>query len=353
MYNLSMLDGLNSLLQTSQWSDGNTWTQIGEKLATNYLSSYIPTALGQVSRTIDPVRRKSYVESGAPMSTFLYALEHAQNKTPFSVSSIPYRNVWGDEDRSPEWLAAIENFISPGYINKITPGKVEKELARLYDETGDAKVIPQAASKSPYIGGQQVKLNAEQYDQYTRVRGTTAKKLLEELMDRPEWALLDGEAKIDIIGQAWTYSNAVAAKDLFPNSKMTAWIQSAQKAGNAAEAIIQRHEEQAKKDYVKGYKESLFNAVDQHDVESFQTSMYALIEADKKEKEEQGKKQNPAYVHNLLVNQFKPLYIAALNDGDIEAAETIRDNLLSMPMTGIDAKTILGWQYEAEKQKAK
>ena len=172
-------------------------------------------------------------------------------------------------------------------------------------------------------------------------------------MDRPEWALLDGEAKIDIIGQAWTYSNAVAAKDLFPNSKMTAWIQSAQKEGNAAEAIIQRHEEQAKKDYVKGHKESLFNAVDQHDAESFQTSMYALADADKQDKAAQGKKSDPAYVTNLLVDQYKPLYIAAINAGDTETAETIRDNLLSMPMTGIDARTILGWQYEAEKNKTK
>lgn len=353
VFNLSMLDGVNSLLNVSQWSSGNAMTQIGEKLVTNYLSSYIPTALGQVSRTIDPVRRKSYVESGAPMSTFRYAFEQAQNKTPFSVSNIPYRNVWGEEDRSPEWLAAIENLISPGYISEIKPGKLEQELASLYDETGDKKAVPQAASKSPYINGQQVKLNAEQYDQYTRVRGTTAKNLLEELINRPEWALLDGNAKIDIVGEAWTYSNAVAAKDLFPDAKITAWIQTAQHEGNAADVIMNRHEEKAKKEYVDGHKTSLFKAVDEHDTEAFNTSMFALMDADKKDKEAQGKKQNPAYVNNLLVNHYKPLYITAINSGDTETADTIRDNLLSLPITGIDTKTILGWQYEAQKQKAK
>jgi len=116
---------------------------------------------------------------------------------------------------------------------------------------------------------------------------------------------------------------------------------------------MQRHEEQAKKDYINGHKESLFKAVNEHDTESFQTSMFALVEADKQDKKAQGKESNPAYVHNLLVNHYKPLYIAAFNDGDTEAMETIKDDLLNMPMTGINTKTILGWEYEAEKEKAK
>jgi len=169
------------------------------------------------------------------------------------------------------------------------------------------------------------------------------------LINRPEWALLDGNAKIDIVGEAWTYSNAVAAKDLFPDSKITAWIQSAQHEGNAADAIMNRHEEKAKKEYVDGHKTSLFKAVDEHDTEAFNTSMFALMDADKKDKEAQGKKQNPAYVNNLLVSHYKPLYITAINSGDTETADIIRDNLLSLPITGIDTKTILGWQYEAQK----
>ena len=132
---------------------------------------------------------------------------------------------------------------------------------------------------------------------------------------------------------------------------MTAWIQKAQREGNAADAIIQRQEEQAKKDYINGHKESLFNAIDQHDTEAFQTSMFALADADRKDKEEQGKKSDPGYVNSLIVKQYKPLYIAAINDGDTEKAETIKDDLLGMPMTGVDARTIISWQYEAEKQK--
>ena len=112
---------------------------------------------------------------------------------------------------------------------------------------------------------------------------------------------------------------------------------------------MNRHEEKAKKEYVDGHKTSLFKAVDEHDTEAFNTSMFALMDADKKDKEAQGKKQNPAYVNNLLVSHYKPLYITAINSGDTETADIIRDNLLSLPITGIDTKTILGWQYEAQK----
>lgn len=353
MFDLSMLDGLNSLFENSQWSGTTSLGQIGEKLVTNYANSFIPSWVGAVSRTIDPVRRRNYVESGASLSTWKYAFEQAQNKTPYSVSNIPYRDVWGKEDRSPWMMAAFENFVSPGYISRIKPEKVDEELRKLYDETKDKTVIPKAASKTANVNGQSIKLNAEQYDKLVVSRGGTAKSILEELMSRPEWLVWNADQKINMISDVWSYANATATAELFPELKLSSWVKEARRGGKAADVIVNRSEEKAKKEYVDGHKTSLFKAVDEHDTEAFNTSMFALMDADKKDKEAQGKKQNPAYVNNLLVNHYKPLYIEAFNDGDAEAMEKIKDDLLNMPMTGINAKTIFGWEYEAEKEKAK
>ena len=268
VFNLSMLEGINSLIQTSQWSSGIPATQVIEKLASNYVSSFIPTLAGQVSRAIDPTRRKSYVESGASLSTWQYALEQAQNKTPFSVANIPYRDVWGNEDRTSEWLAAFENFISPGYISEIKPSDVEKELAKLYDETQDKAVIPKDANKTLHVNGENVKLNAEQYDQYVQARGTTAQTLLEDLFSRPEWAVMDGAAKVDLVSDVWTIANETARAELFPDAKKTAWVKEATEQGNTTDKVLERHEEQAKTAYVKGYNTALKKAVDDGDMDS-------------------------------------------------------------------------------------
>ena len=332
VFGLSMMDGLNSLLETNRYSKVNPVLQIGEKLLANYVSSYIPSFVGAASRTIDPVRRKAYVESGDSLSTWRYALEQAQNRTPYSVANIPYRNVWGEEDRSPAWLAAFENFISPGYISEIKTGKLEQELSALFDATGDKTAIPKAASKSLSVNGQNVKLNAEQYDQYTVARGTTAKALLEELMARPEWAVLDANAKIDLVDNAWDYANETARKKLFPDAKTTSWIQTAQEKGNPADAILERHEAQAKKDYIDGYKTAMFKAVDEHDYESFQTSYTALMQAEIKDAQDNGEKVNMGYVNKQLANHYKPLYKKAVLNGDAQTAQEIKDNLMALPL---------------------
>ena len=149
VFNLSMLDGINSLPDVSQYGEGNPITQIGEKIATNYLSSYVPTVVGQAARTMDTTRRKAYVESGASLSTPRYAWEQLENKIPWlSKTNIPYRNVWGEADVSNQAWAAIENFISPGYGQVIERDPVTEELRRLYASTGNKSLIPKLPSKT-------------------------------------------------------------------------------------------------------------------------------------------------------------------------------------------------------------
>ena len=115
VFNLSMLDGVNSLLNTNQYSDGNNITQIGEKIVTNYFTSYVPSALGALARSIDTTRRRNYVESGADLSVFRSALEQVENKIPWlSTTNIPYRDVWGNaEVSSPALPVSFADVSSP------------------------------------------------------------------------------------------------------------------------------------------------------------------------------------------------------------------------------------------------
>ena len=317
-----MLDGVNSLLDVSQWSGTQPIAQIGEKVASNYLSSFIPTLAGQISRTIDPVRRKSYVESGASLSTWRYAFEQAQNKTPFSVYNIPYRNVWGEEDRSSSWLAAFENLISPGYISTVSPSTIERELSSLYGETQDANIVPKMPSKTLSVNGSNVKLNAEQYDRYSETRGKMDKSLLEDLVSRPEWAFMTPESKVEMVKDVYTYANEVSRAELFPDAYVSKWVANAQKGGDVIGTIMERREEQAKKDYVDGYSKALEKAITDYDAESANVIITALREAGKTDSD----------IRSSVTRTMKPLYVEAMEKGDTETANAIMRTLIGLPL---------------------
>ena len=121
VFNLSMLDGVNSLFKTSQQDDTNSITQIGVKILTNYATSYVPSFLSATTRTFfDDTRRMAYLKSGegnGPLGTARYSFEQMENKIPgLSTTNIPYRDVWGNAETSSFGERLIENFISPGYV---------------------------------------------------------------------------------------------------------------------------------------------------------------------------------------------------------------------------------------------
>jgi len=340
VFNLSMLDGVNSLLDVSQYGEGNAITQIGEKIITNYATSYIPTIIGQAARTMDTTRRKSYVESGADLSTFRYALEQAENKIPWlSKRNIPYRNVWGEADVSGRAEAAIENFISPGYGNRLKNDPVVTELERLYRETGNPNMIPKSAGKTISVPGEDkpIKLNAEQYDQYVVDRGSAARQLIEDLMESPLWQVSDDDTRADLVTDAWTYANQLARHHLDNRGKVDGWIISADANGNAVDAIIDRAVDRNKKNYISEHGESMAEALDNEDYEAYSTSLQALEDAG----------ATASQIKGALRDYFKPLYQAAYMSGDDDAMEDIEDKLMGSD-SDFDQDDFDGWVYRDE-----
>ena len=311
VFNLSMLDGVNSLLETAQYGEGNAITQIGEKVLTNYVSSFVPTFSGQIARTIDPTRRKSFVESGASLSTFRYALEGLENKIPYlSRTNIPYRDVWGNSEMNGSWA---ENFFSPGYSNEIKNDPVATELDRIYQETGVKSVIPKAAGKT--VSGE--KLSAERYDQYSVDRGQMAYQTIQSLMEYPLWQTCDDETRANMIGDAWTYANALAKYNL-QGGKVDSWIMNASANGSVVKDIYNRAADKNRANYISGYGQALAEAIDNDDEEAMGVSMQALEDAGATETQIKG----------AIRDYFKPLYQRAFMNGDEDTMEDIEEKVV-------------------------
>lgn len=333
VFNLSMLDGVNSLLNTSQYANGTNITQIGEKIISNYATSYVPTLAGQVARSIDTTRRKSYVESGADLSVFRSAIEQVENKIPWlSTTNIPYRNVWGEADVSDQGWAIIENFISPGYGDTLKNDPVTNELQRIYQETKDPNMIPKAASKTVSIGGKSVKLNAEQYDQYVVDRGQTAKQCLTDLMESPIWQICDDDTRALMVADAWTYANQIARHNLDKNGKKDSWVANAEHNGNFVETVVNRAAETNRKDYISGYGQTMAEALDSGDGEMYELSLAALDRAD----------ATDAEIRGSLRDYFKPLYQQAFEEGKADDMDEIAWKLLDAGV-GFKEKDFASW----------
>ena len=339
VFNLSMLDGVNSTLTTSQYGEGNNITQIGEKIIANYATSFIPTFFSQVAKSVDTTRRKNYVESGASLPVFRSALEQVENKIPFlSRTNIPYRDVWGNADTSPQEWAIIENFISPGYGNELKNDPVTNELKRIYEETGDKNLIPKVASKSISIAGETVKLNAEQYDQYVVDRGQLAYKSIESLMESPVWQICDDDTRAMMIADAWTYSNQIARHNLDSNGKKDSWVANAEYNGNFVDTVIDRAADTNRSDYIKGYGQTMAEAIDSEDTEMYELSLAAIESADAKESE----------IRSSLRDYFKPKYQQAFEEGDEDTMEEIEDKLLDVEV-GFKKDDFSSWIPSDEK----
>lgn len=222
VFNLSMLDGVNSLLQVSQ-SDDSTLTQIGAKILTNYVTSYIPSFVGAVARTYDDTSRKAYVESGkggGVMGTLRYSYEQTQNKIPgWSQSNIPVRDVWGNAKKSGFAERILENFVLPGYIEQYKEDPVTNTMAALFEQTGSPDVVPKDPAKTFSAGGQKYVLTAEQWDTYKTVRGQNAYDGLNALIQTDEYQNSSTDAKVEMVKAVWDYANQKGKLAVDPTNK--------------------------------------------------------------------------------------------------------------------------------------
>ena len=343
VFNLSMLDGISSLLRmTSNSNDQNPIGLLAQKIGSNFLGSLVPSFAGAVARTVDTTRRKNYTKSGSTVWDSL--LEQVENKIPFlSRQNIPYRNVWGEPEESSRFEAFMENFISPGYFNRITEDDLTDELQRIYDSTGDKSVIPTYAEKTLSVNGKNVKLNDKQYDDYSVARGQTAKELLNELIKRPEFIALaesNPEAQVQLVKDVWSYAKQVGKHEVFPETEFSEkWMQSAYNEGNVIDKIFAREEEKAKNADADDHMKGLYSCIDHESADGLQAHVEGLKRSGRTEKS----------IRQSLMRHYGDMYKEAVISGNDEYKDAIKYGmqLLDLGDYSFDDSTFDKWETDA------
>ena len=208
---MSMLQGINDALTTL--GEDSAIGNVASEMLLNYLGQYNPTLFGQIARTIDPVRRTTYVNKNIKIPAKVQRFIQQQvAKIPGASKLLPsYKDQFGQEQITDNLITRVfQNFLSPGYIKNIKEGPVEKGLTELYEKTGETKIIPSYASKTLTVDGEKINLTAKEYDTYAKTRGNVSMKGLEGLLGDKNYKNLSDEQKTKVIEGIYDYANDVA-----------------------------------------------------------------------------------------------------------------------------------------------
>lgn len=217
LYNLSMLQGVNSLIETASYSKDAPIAELGGSIVSSYVSQAVPTVGGQAARILDDKRRDNYVTDAARgVDKDLEVWFNKQKaKVPFaSKTTQPYIDAWGREESTGSLAERIfTNLVSPGYLSTKGQTEVDRIIQEVFDETGKSSVLPSSAKKSAgelKKGGESYHLSAEQYTEFARVRGQGAYSTFEDLFADELFKSLNAAQKANVIGDVYSYANAVA-----------------------------------------------------------------------------------------------------------------------------------------------
>lgn len=211
----TMLQGLNDTLDSVSYadSDDKLATLLGGTLS-SYAQQYVPTAFGQIARTIDPMRRSTYGggDSKTERNTN-YAIRKAENKIPgLSMNNEPYIDQWGREEASLDgtddsaegmFLRGAYNMLSPGYVSaeNITP--VDEYLQGLYGSTNDSHVYPEKASSKITVDSDDYYMTPEEKTEYAKTSGQTAYNLIDELRQNSMFLQLPEDQQSALVQDAY------------------------------------------------------------------------------------------------------------------------------------------------------
>lgn len=215
LLSMSCLQSLNDVFDAVGYAssgDTNALTSAVASAATSYLTQGIPTVFGQAERTGESTRMTTYTDKNKFLTPDMqYALGKASARIPgVDYGQIPFIDAWGRTENSGGVAArAFNNFANPAYTSKVSGSKMEDELSRLYEATGEAKVLPQRAPKSFTVNKENKQLTGEEYVKYATKRGQTSYKIVSELTGLASYKSMSDGDKADAVAKAYEYANIV------------------------------------------------------------------------------------------------------------------------------------------------
>lgn len=217
----TFLQGMNNSFENLRYSRDGFIPGLAREAITGYATQYVPTSLGQVARTVDPIRRSTYSGTTGIESDLGYTANKMRNKIPFlSQTSQPYIDAFGDTEENPggNFVGRLAyNMFSPGYYSETTDDPVQLGLLDLANSTGNDEVIPELAAKKLSWTVDKEKhtyqLSPQEYTDFATQQGQLRKDMAETVLD----SRYTEEQQVELIPELYSTAGKIAALDIVPD----------------------------------------------------------------------------------------------------------------------------------------
>lgn len=237
MLEMTMLQGLNGMIEGIKYDDGSPLISLFSTAATNYATQGIPTISGAVARSVDPLRRSFATDNTGAAGSLEYLFNKSKNKIPgLSQTLQPYVDQWGrtQENTGGSFAGRLAyNMLSPGFYSENKTTQVDDWLSQLYERTGEKSVLPASAARTLTLDGEKRRLTGEEYTAYAKERGQTAYDILEVLV--PGYKDLTDQQAVHATENAYTVATEFAKQEALgiePIKEVQNTIERAEKWGD-------------------------------------------------------------------------------------------------------------------------
>lgn len=218
---MSFLQGLNDNLESLRYSEDPYVYGMAKQSLSSYATQGIPTLVGQVARSIDPVRRSTYSGTTGIESDIGYTANKIRNKIPFlSETGQPYIDAFGDTQPNTGGSFAgrlAYNMLSPGYYGETTDDPVKQGVLDLANSSGDNSVIPEVAEKKVVWTSDKERhsyqLSPQEYTDFATQQGQLRKDMAEAVLD----SRYTEEQQVELIPELYGTAGKIAALDIVPD----------------------------------------------------------------------------------------------------------------------------------------
>lgn len=157
-----------------------------------------PVAGKQIAQLLDPMVRDTY-----DPNAFKQSLNKLKANVPGLRETLPVKvDIFGNDVKAYQGNNNAWNVLfNPGYTTTFTPNNVQKEIIRLYDESGQTKQLPLLADKvipktKKYP---ELVLNSKEVNAYQKRIGELTTKSLTPVIESPSYKSYTDEEKADLL----------------------------------------------------------------------------------------------------------------------------------------------------------
>lgn len=210
---MSFISGLTDTLNSYQSSPTKMISSVGTSMVQNYVSQFFPTLLSQMAATFDDTKRTTKASNNSKFKEGEETVRMLMYKVPGLRNLLePSTDIWGNEIKQSENVVqrAFENFIAPYSRKEDITTKLDKELKRVYQETGESSVIPGVPYAYTQYDKVKYQMSAKEYTQYKKAYGETANEILNLLIKEKNYKDSPDTRKARMIEKAFKYATELS-----------------------------------------------------------------------------------------------------------------------------------------------